>query len=157
MDASKFLFPANKKLDISGLAGEGDFVTLKVIPIAIRYQINRAKTKGIDWQKVREILQDETKFTLTDDDIQKIMASGRIKEVFTSEYDSGIEAQILTLNVAVDPDNHSFVDAGGKPVKLDRAFWEGLGAVKPKLFEFIYDELIKYQGEMALGESTGNR
>ena len=156
MDASKFLFPANKKLDISGLADEGDFVTLKVIPIKVRYQIDRAKTKGIAFDKVMEVLQDEGKTKLDDDDIRKIVASGRMDEILTADYDAGIEAKILTLTYAVDQTEHSFTNAG-KPVKLDRDFWESLGAGNSKLFEFIYDELIKYQGEMTLGESTGNQ
>ena len=146
MDISKIICPAEKVYIF-----EGDFVTLKVIPLKMRYQIDRAKTKGVDYGKIKSMLESEGKTQLTEVDISKIVLEGKMDTIIDDSFDNGVEGKILTLIYGTDPVKHSFKN-GETPIVLDRKFWEALGDIDTVTFNKIYFAVEQYQKEMSLGE-----
>lgn len=143
MDVKKLYEPAEKILEI----GENEYVKLKLYPIREVYKIEQAKTEGFDVVKLTEMVREDKLENQSEDKVvARVAKDQKYKQTVLPGYDGGINYMMLVCLNGVDPDDHTFM-VDGKPIKLDREFWENLLQKRPGLFHIIKKEVEKFQAE----------
>lgn len=161
MDITKLMEPAERIFEFA----KNEYVKLRLYPTTAQYQIEAAKTAGIDLVKLAELVDKNKMRDMNEKKAVAVVAQNQeFKSVLTPDFDGNVEYKLLVCLHGVDPDDHSFM-MGDRAAKLDRAFWTNMLQKSPKLFGKIQAAVEKFQEEYAVildepvnesGEANGN-
>jgi hypothetical protein len=129
------------------------WVTLLRIPTRIQLEIDRSRFKGLKFAELAEAVGNHGIDSTDNKSMMKLL--GKNPDLLNG-YDGGYSADVETLINGIDAVKHNITDDDGKPVILDRTFYENLYISNEPIFKNIIDAQKEYQAELSLGESTGS-
>lgn len=156
MELTKLIGKAGKRIDITkfmkkALFSKRDYVTVNVFPLEVRQDIQAAKTKGLNTEYLNTYMLDNP----GKDFVECIKDKEFVKNYFTPEWDpEAVEYKVKALVYGIDPDNHSFTE-NKQPVKLTKEVYETFYNKNRQLFNYLLEQVEKYNQEMSLGEKKG--